>query len=268
MCKIETFAVKIPYTGKNRRVWVYLPSGYANTQQRYPVLYMHDGQNLFDPSTSYAGKIWDAHTAMELLMSEKKTDGIIIVAMDNAGGDEIGRLDEYSPWLNTKLKNMGIEWITRDVGGYGKKYADFLVNQLKPMIDEKYRTLSDRDHTGIAGSSMGGFISLYMGLEYEEVFSKIGAFSSAIWFAEKELILRIEEHSPELKTKWYLDVGTHEDENQELNQLYIQGSLDVYETFLEVGVKEENIKILVEEGGVHDEEAWADRFPDAISWLF
>lgn len=276
MCKIETFNITIPYTKLNRRVWVYLPSEYATSGKNYPVLYMHDGQNLFDISTSYKGVIWDVHSAIERSIIKRKTEGVIVVALDNAsvedGREDIGRLDEFSPWINTKIKTLqDNNGINRPVGGYGEKYAKYMVEELKPLIDSKYRTLKDREHTGIAGSSMGGLISIYMGIHYDHVFSKIGAFSTSVWFAEKELLELIKNHAPDQPSKWYLDIGTKESSNNEeshLNQRYIKGTMEVYETLLQVGVKEENLKIVVDEGAKHEEEAWARRFPDAFNWLY
>lgn len=274
MCKIETFNVTIPYTGLPRRVWVCLPSGYASSDKRYPVLYMHDGQNLFDESTSYAGVIWDVHQALERAMIRGESEGVIVVGIDNASSDgeeTVGRLDEYSPWVNTEIKSMMASRITRDVGGYGEHYAKFLINDLKPLIDSRYRTLTDRENTGIAGSSMGGFISLYIGLKYDDVFSKVGAFSTAVWFKHDELIKLIHEHGPDTDSKWYLDIGTNESSSEEVanfNQIYLDGTMAVYDTLLQVGVKEDSIKLVVDEGAKHHEEAWAKRFPDAFHWLF
>jgi len=276
MCKIETFNVTIPYTHLERRVWVYLPSDYASSDKNYPVLYMHDGQNIFDVSTSYKGVIWDVHSAIERAIIKKKTEGVIVVAIDNTsvedGHEAIGRLDEYSPWINNKIKTLQHNsGINRDVGGYGAKYGKFLVEELKPMIDYKYRTLKGREHTGIAGGNMGAFISLYIALEYEDVFSKVGAFSTTVWFAEKELLELIYDHAPDIPSKWYMDIGTKESSNSdrsESNQSYIKGTMQVYESLLQVGVKEENIKIVIDEGAEQNEEAWAKRFPDAFDWLF
>lgn len=273
MCKIETFNVTIPYTGLPRRIWVCLPSGYLNSGLRYPVLYMHDGQNLFDESTSYSGVSWDIQNALERAMLRGETDGVIIVGIDNAGGTDntIGRLDEYSPWVNTTIKEMQDSTITRDVGGYGDQYARFVIEMLKPMIDKEYRTLPDREHTGIAGSSMGGLISLYMGLKYDDVFSKVGAFSTAVWFKEDEMLHLIKEHGPDTDSRWYLDIGTAESSSDTIpnfNKIYLHGTMIVHETLLEVGVKEENIKLVVDDGAVHNEEAWARRFPEAFHWLF
>lgn len=274
MCKIETFNVTIPYTGLPRRIWVCLPRGYDDSTKDYPVLYMHDGQNLFDPSTSYAGVTWEVDETIDKAVAKGESEGVIVIGIDNAsvdGNETVGRLDEYSPWVNTELKAMMSAGIPGDVGGYGDKYAKFLVEVLKPMIDTKYRTLADRANTGVAGSSMGGLISLYIGLVYDEVFSKIGAFSTAVWFKQDEMLKLIHEHGPDTDSKWYLDIGTEEtssDEVANFNQIYLDGTMAVYDALLEVGVKEACIKLVVDEGAEHKEEAWARRFPEAFRWLY
>ena len=144
----------IPQLKTKRRVWIYLPSEYENSQKHYPVLYMHDGQSLFDDSLSYDGS-WHV---------DKKTTGIIIVAVDNAGKN---RMREYNPW--------------EDMGGRGLLYADFIVHTLKPYIDNNFRTMPQREHTGIIGSSMGAYISTYIALKNQDVFSKIGLLSPVYW---------------------------------------------------------------------------------------
>lgn len=276
MGQFESFNVTIPYTGLKRLITVYLPPGYEKSNTSYPVMYMHDNQNLFDTDRSTYGDIWKVDQAIDAIVSEGFMEGIIVVGIDNPASDNeegvVGRLDEYSPWVNSDIQHMLLEnRITRDVGGYGQQYAQFLVEDLKPMIDEKYRTLPDRFNTAVAGSSMGGLISLYIGLEYEEVFSKIGAFSTAVWFAEKELLALIQDHAPDLPMKWYLDIGTKETSNDDVddfNEIYIKGTMEVYESLLKVGVKEENIKLVVDEGAVHNEKFWANRFPAALKWLY
>ena len=101
MREIQTFQITIPYTGLERRVWVYLPAGYNESSKSYPVLYMHDGQNLFDPETSYAGVTWQVGETLDQLTAEGRTEGVIVVGVDNAGDGAIGRFEEYSPWINT-----------------------------------------------------------------------------------------------------------------------------------------------------------------------
>ncbi|MEZ4827932.1 MAG: alpha/beta hydrolase-fold protein [Bacteroidia bacterium] len=160
-------SVFMPQLNRFRRVWVYVPPDYALSSQTYPVLYSHDGQNVFDSYTSFSGE-WKVDETLNELYAEGDS-GIIVVAVDNGGGQ---RLNEYSPWVNPSYG-----------GGQGDEYADFLIQTLKPMIDSLYRTRPGREYTGIMGSSMGGLISTYGGIEFQQTFSKIGAFSPAYWFA-------------------------------------------------------------------------------------
>ena len=155
---IEAFPA--PELGGTRRLWLYLPPGYDTSDRRYPVLYMHDGQNLFDVATSFAGE-WEVDESLDALVREGRLPGLIVVGIDNAGD---ARLDEYSPWRDRQLGK----------GGRGDAYAAFLIRTLKPHVDRTWRTLPDAAHTGIAGSSMGGLISLYAGLRHPEVFGRIG----------------------------------------------------------------------------------------------
>ena len=155
-----------PQLDNQRDIFVYLPPSYASSDRHFPVLYMHDGQNLFDAETSFAGE-WQVDESMELLSEE----GIeaIVVGIPNAGND---RLDEYSPFA---MSNLG--------GGKGDSYLEFIVQTLKPLIDVDFRTLPDRENTSILGSSMGGLISLYAFFRYPNIFGAAGAMSPAFWFA-------------------------------------------------------------------------------------
>jgi predicted alpha/beta superfamily hydrolase len=159
----------MPQLKRNRKIWIYLPSDYEDAiAKRYSVLYMHDGQNLFDTKTSFSGE-WGIDETLAKL--EKTGDlGCIVVGIENGGEN---RINEYSPFVN---KEYG--------GGEGKAYIQFIVKTLKPYIDSAYRTHTDQMHTGIAGSSMGGLISLFGALAYPNIFGKVGAFSPALWFSD------------------------------------------------------------------------------------
>jgi predicted alpha/beta superfamily hydrolase len=159
----------MPQLKRSRRVWVYLPNDYDFAlTKRYSVLYMHDGQNLFDNKTSFAGE-WGIDETLSKL--EKAGDqGCIVVGIDNGGSN---RMNEYNPYVH---KQYG--------GGEGEAYVQFIVETLKPYIDSAYRTHSDQRHTGIAGSSMGGLISIYGALAYPNVFGKVGVFSPALWLSD------------------------------------------------------------------------------------
>ena len=159
----------IPQLDKKRRIWIYLPPDYESTSKNYSVIYMHDGQNLFDESTSFSGE-WEVDETLNKIYKEKKL-GLIVVGIENGGSK---RLDEYSPWKNTKYG-----------GGEGDAYVKFIVQTLKPYVDKNYRTYPDSNNTAIIGSSMGGLISYYAALKHPTVFSKSGVFSPSFWFSEK-----------------------------------------------------------------------------------
>lgn len=151
----------MPQLDRYRRIWIYLPPDYFTSTNYYPVIYMNDGQNVFDYATSFAGE-WDADGTVENLINNGHIPAII-VAIANGEGD---RIDEYSPWTHPTYG-----------GGDGDLYAKFITEDLKPYIDMNYRTLPDRENTVIGGSSLGGLISYYMVLEYDETFGKAIVFS-------------------------------------------------------------------------------------------
>ena len=148
--KIVSTAFDIPQLKRKRRIWIYLPPSYTNSSKKYPVLYAQDGQNLFDASTAYADE-WHLDETLDSLFADKQNPEIIVVGIDNG---EKHRMQEYAPWSHPKYGD-----------GEGNVYIDFIVNYLKPFIDQNYRTLSDRENTGILGSSMGGLISFYAALK-------------------------------------------------------------------------------------------------------
>ncbi len=164
---VSVLSPKLLITGlkRERSVRLYLPPSYAYSTKRYPVLYMHDGQNLFDAATAYAGE-WGVD---ETLDSLAKTNGLelIVVGIDNGG---VNRMTELNPWDHERFGK-----------GEGAQYMEFIVKVVKPQIDATYRTLPGREATGIMGSSMGGLISHYAILQYPQVFSKAGIFSPAYW---------------------------------------------------------------------------------------
>ncbi len=235
----------MPELGRTRTLRIFLPEGYRDSDKRYPVIYMHDGQNLFDDHTSFAGE-WKIDETINAFIRDLKWVGAIVVGIDN-GGDL--RLNEYSPWFNSD----------RNGGGEGDRYVDFLVKTLKPWIDNRYRTLTDRDNTMVAGSSLGGLISLYAGMKYPETFSRLGLFSPAFWFAKQQLIDMIGAVQISQNFRIYLDAGTLE------GTAYV-GDAKQFRMILEnKGVK--HLKLVIDEGARHNEAAWARRFPDALRWL-
>lgn len=246
-------AFEIPQLGRTRRVWIYLPRDYSSSLARHPVLYMHDGQNVFDNATSFVGE-WGVDETLDSLAALGKK-GVIVVAVDH-GGDK--RLDEYSPWKNAKYG-----------GGEGDKYVEFLVKNLKPWIDSHYRTLPDRLNTGIAGSSMGGLISLYAILKHPEVFSRAGVFSPALWFAPS-LFEYVREVKPlPSDARLYFVSGGMEGASVEERQTYENDQKRMADSLIATGlVRDVNVVSVIRPDGKHAEWFWRREFPAAFAWLF
>jgi len=227
------------------KVWVYLPPNYDNSQKKFPVIYMHDAQNLFDVKTSYAGE-WKVDETLNELFN-KTGKGFIIVGVEN-GGEE--RINEYTPWVHKKYK-----------GGKGAIYMDFIVNNLKPYIDTNYRTKPQQKHTGLMGSSLGGLISYYGGLKYPSVFGKIGALSTSFWFSDK-VIRFTEENGNIRKTKLFLLAGGKEGEHMDEDTKKMEALL------IKKGFKKRNLKTKINPEGYHNEAFWSSEFLNVITWLY
>lgn len=236
----------IPQLNRKRKIWVYLPPDYALTTQRYPVIYMQDGQNLFDNAASFSGE-WGLDESMEQLFAGGD-NGAIIVGIDNGG---ISRLDEYSPWVNTQYG-----------GGEGEEYVSFLVNTLKPHIDSVFRTEPGRDYTAIGGSSMGGLISLYAGIEYQEIFSKILVFSPSLWFSQ-ESFNHVQAQGKQFPMRIYMMCGAPEGNGSVETDMNL-----MYNTLIGAGFTVPEIKVVVKADGQHSEWFWKREYPDGYQWLF
>lgn len=243
----------MPELGRSRRVWIYLPPGYSSNTTRYPVLYMHDGQNVFDNATSFVGE-WGVDESLDSLNALGDKD-VIVVAVDHGGSK---RFDEYSPWKNTKYG-----------GGEGDKYVDFLVKTLKPYIDSHYRTLPDRLNTGVAGSSMGGLISLYAILKYPDVFSRAGIFSPAFWVAPEAYGFVGSSNGVKKDSRLYFVIGAQEAQDSTEALTYVRGQEQMVDSLVAHGlVRGQNIIALSRADGKHSEWFWRREFPAAYLWLF
>lgn len=238
-------AFEMPKPIKTRRVTALLPHDYNQSDKRYPVLYLQDGQNLFDEYAPFGSWGVDKKLAH---MSEQGLGDIIVVAIDHAEED---RIKEFTPSSNTRLGS-----------GYGKHYVRYLTEILKPFVDKKFRTLSDRHHTGIGGSSMGGLISIYAGLMYPEVYSKLMIFSPSLWVAPK-----IHFHSIHFvqsqDTKIYLYGGEAESVNMIPNLRRFRSALEEQGNGASL-----EFELNVDPYGQHNETRWGEEFPRAVEWLF
>lgn len=237
-------AMHLPQLKRKRRIWVYLPPNYEKSKENYPVLYMQDGQNLFDDATAFAGE-WGVDETLDKLAIEKKLK-MIVVGIDNGSKH---RMDEYSPW-----KNMY-------GGGKGDAYLKFIVETLKPKIDSSFRTKPKRKHTAIMGSSMGGLISYYGALKYSKTFGKVGVFSPSFWFSD-EVVVFTKKKSKNTKVKAYFLMGSEEGESA------IKAMDKVITTMKKSGYKKKNFTTKIVSGAKHNEALWKNEFEEAILWLF
>jgi predicted alpha/beta superfamily hydrolase len=236
----------MPQLNRARRILVYLPPDYQTGVKKYPVLYMHDGQNLFDKATAPFGE-WEVDESLNKL-HQQGDYGCIVVGIDNGPG----RLDEYSPWFNTQY----------NAGGEGDEYVAFIVNTLKPHIDSVYRTLPGRFTTGIMGSSMGGLISMYALAERQDVFSKAGIFSPAFWFGGDNPAVHVAGHPKQADARVYFLAGGSE-------PAYVEQDMqEVADAMTTAGFGPQEKYFTVPPDGQHTESFWRSEFSDAYLWLF
>ena len=235
----------MPQLNLKRRIWVYTPPDYKVSNKAYPVLYMHDGQNLFTEATGYNGE-WQVD---EILNGLKQENGLelIVVGIDHGGKN---RLNKMSPWENPEVEKP-----------QGDLYLDFIVNTLKPKIDSSYRTKPDKANTAMFGASMGGLISHYAAIKHNGVFGKVGVFSPSLWISEKAFTYT-KSRSRINDTKIYMLIGT--DEGDEM----LEDTQRMAELMKQSGFPENSLILREVEDGEHNETLWREYFSEAVCWLF
>ncbi|MFT6807920.1 MAG: putative alpha/beta superfamily hydrolase [Saprospiraceae bacterium] len=239
-------AFEIPQLNKTRKVWALLPYDYySHPEKRYPVLYLNDAQNLFDENAPYGN--WEIDKKLAVL-TEYSCGGVIIIAIEHGGKS---RNSEY---------NFGSEQLG---SAEGKKYIRFLTDTLKIHIDKHYRTMPEREYTGLGGSSLGGLISIFGGLIYPEVYSKLMIFSPSLWTA-KDLSFPHIHFTEKFHTKMYIYSGGQESQNHLKNMLEFREMIKIEsEQYADL-----EIRTSINPTGTHAESFWSDEFPRAIEWLF
>jgi predicted alpha/beta superfamily hydrolase len=237
--------LEMPGLARKRQLRLYLPPGYATSGKRYPVLYMHDGQNLFDVATAYAGE-WQVDETLDALAKEGKLE-LIVVGIDN-GQDK--RMTELNAWDHARFGKAE-----------GRAYTDFIVKTVKPMIDRNYRTLPGREHTAIMGSSMGGLASHYALVQYPDVFSKAGVFSPAYWTARPAFDFVSARPVPK-DARMFMLMG--EKEGPQMN-----GDVKrMAEVVQKTGHPVANTVLKLVPGAEHNEAFWAGELREALLWMF
>jgi len=244
--------------GNRRDVLVYLPPGYRRLRlrrRRYPVLYLHDGQNVFDAATSFAGVEWGVDETAQRLIRKNLIEPIIIVAIANTGKD---RIHEYAPTAGAIYESALEERRSR---GLAKKYGHFLIEELKPFIDQKYRTRSEAEFTGLGGSSMGGLLTLALGLWFPTFFRRLMVMSPALWWDDEAVLRMIEGLDERLPLKIWLDTGTNEtgwERARKLCDLLVEKGWLLFH----------DLEYCEAKGADHNEAAWGARVESALRFLF
>lgn len=233
-----------------RDITVFLPPAYEATRQtRYPVLYMHDGQNLFDPNAAFnKGEHWRVgETALELIDAGRLAP-LIIVGIANTGPR---RVHEYTPTFDR-----------RRGGGEADDYGRLIIEEIKPFIDDTYRTLPDPQHTGMAGSSLGGLVTLYIGLKRPDVFSRLGVMSPSVWWDRRAVLRTVRDAKPKPRLRIWVDMGMREGRQHLENARLLKAGL------LKAGWTDgDDLHYEEFAGGTHRETAWGSRFGRLLEWL-
>lgn len=243
--KLLASELDMPGLDRKRKVRLYLPPGYATSGKRYPVLYMHDAQNLFDNATSYSGE-WKIDETMDALSKSGKLE-LIVVGIDNG---QAKRMTELNAWSSERFG-----------AAEGKQYMDFIVKVVKPLIDKEYRTLPDRANTAIMGSSMGGLISHYAINQYPHVFSKAGVFSPAYWTAMPVYDFVAAKQAPK-DARVYMLMGSEEGESM------VPDAQRMAALMAKTGHPADNLTFKVVPGAKHNEGFWSGEFREAVLWMF
>lgn len=243
--KILATDFDIPQLQRKRRIWVYLPLDYEKSQKRYPVLYMQDGQNLFDAKTSFAGE-WQVDETLNHLDSSLKRS-CIVIGIDN-GAEK--RMSEYAPWDHPRFGK-----------GEGVAYTKFMVETLKPYVDQHFRTLKGPESTAVIGSSMGGLIAFYAALEYPQVFGRAGVFSSSFWHSEAAFELAKKKGPLAKKLKIYMFTGAQEGKTEMVEPMQRMAKV-----LKAAGFDKRRLYTALPEGK-HNEAFWGREFGAAYTWL-
>ena len=233
-----------------RDLIVYVPPGYdEQPQRRFPVLYLHDGQNLFDRATAFGGQDWNVHGAADYLIQSGAIEPLIIVGIYNTGKS---RIYEYTP---TKVPKLG--------GGRADRYVKFLIQEVMPFVNQQYRALPEPSQIGIGGSSLGGLVSLYIGLKYPQTFGKIAALSPSVWWNQRVILRLAAASDPHPRPRIWLDIGTRE------GPKIVPDVEQFRDLLLKKGWREgQDLHYERVEGAEHNEAAWSQRVGPFLQFLY
>jgi predicted alpha/beta superfamily hydrolase len=241
------------YLSTPRDIVVYLPPGYGPAAAPCPVLYLQDGQNLFDPRTAFGGQDWRADVTADDLILRGTVEPLILVGIYNTG---VRRISEYTPTRDPRTRK----------GGKGDRYARMMAHELKPFIDREYRTRRSAAHNGVGGSSLGGLVSLETGLLYPRVFGRLALLSPSVWWDNRSILEMVRAYKFDGRARIWMDSGT--DEGDAPRQAIADLKL-LRNALTEKGWREGvDLRCSVVPGAGHDERAWGARFGDVLQYLF
>ena len=246
-------AFRSRFVKDSRDIIVYLPPDYNSARcRRYPVLYLHDGQNLFDAATAFNHNEWGVDEVAERLILNGEVEPLIVVGIYNTG---MKRMSEY-----THVPDY------RGRGGLARAYGNMIARDLKLFIDREFRTLSNSANTGLGGSSLGGLVTMYLGLRYPEVFGKLVVMSPSVWWANRDILRKVHRARYKGSQKIWLDVGTCEGINPEA---CLRNVKDLRDALVAKGWRTgEDLEFVEDQGAGHDERAWGSRIGEALKFLY
>jgi enterochelin esterase-like enzyme len=254
--RLHEFRSRIFHNTRMLRVW--LPPGYnqpENEGRHYPVFYLNDGQNLFDPATAYIGVDWQADEAADFLIRAGKIPPLIVVGIDNAQKD---RPKEYLPYRSFHPPILRPQ---------GRRYPDFLMDEVMPFIHQRYHIARGPEHTGLGGSSLGAIVSLYTAMARPGVFGRLLLESPSLFISNRQL-LKFSRAFRQWPEKVFMAIGTREAGSEDRDQRVVADVRNLEHILRRAGLREDRLLVKIDEGATHSEKEWARRFPEALTFLF
>jgi predicted alpha/beta superfamily hydrolase len=254
--RLHQFRSRIFRNTRFLRVW--LPPGYdggENAGRHYPVFYLNDGQNLFEASTSFTGIEWQADETAERLIRDGEVPPLIIVGIDNTGKD---RVREYMPHRSMHPMTLRVR---------GRYYPDFLMKEVMPFVESNYRVATGPENTGLGGSSLGALIALYTVIARPGVIGRLLLESPSLWASNRQAIK--ESRSVRIwPERIFLAAGTNEAGSVERSRTVVDDVRELAAIIRRAVLSEKRLRLLIKDGAGHNEGAWAERFPEALRFLF
>lgn len=254
--RLHEFHSRIFRNTRMLRVW--LPPRYdapENATRHYPVFYLNDGQNLFDRATAFAGVEWQVDETADRLIRQEAVPALIVAGIDNTQGD---RIKEYLPFRSFHPPVLRPQ---------GKRYPDFLMNEVMPFVYERYRIARGPENTGLGGSSLGALISLYTVIERPGIFGQVLLESPSL-FVSNRRILKYTRHFRQWPAKMFLAIGTRESGHEDKDRQVVEDVRALERSLRRAGLDDSRLLVRIDEGAAHNEGEWAKRFPDALTFLF